>query len=304
MKCKNKKKQKYKNLPKCPKCKSDKVVKRGFRYTENRGKVQRFFCKKCSHRFIENNGFYRMRNHEKKITLCLDLYFRGMSLRKIQEHLQAFYPKNSSHMTILRWVRKYSLMIGKFTKRLKLNVGSEIEVDEMECKTKGKVNWLVNGIDTKTRFLIFSEYMKARTKDEIKKLLINTKERTEEKIRVVTTDGFLLYRNLVLKSFGYNNKERKYNVKHNIVNASQGEGFNYRIERLHSNIRERTKVCRGFGSLESARAILIGYSIFHNFVKRHQTINKRPYELAMPELKLGTNKWLDLIKLANTNNLK
>jgi len=166
------------------------------------------------------------------------------------------------------------------------------------------VNWLVNGIDTKTRYLIFSEYMKARTKDEIKNLLVNAKERTEEKIKVVTTDGFLLYRNVVLKSFGYNNKEGKYNVKHNIVNASQGEGFNYRIERLHSNIRERTKVCRGFGNLESARAILIGYSIFHNFIKRHQTINKRPYELAVPELKLGTNKWLDLIKLANTNNLK
>jgi len=129
---KNKKNNKYKKLPNCPKCKSDLIVKRGFRFTDNRGKVQRFFCKKCSHKFVENNGFYRMRNHEKKITLCLDLYFRGMSLRKIQEHLQAFYPKNSSHMTILRWVRKYSLMIGKFTKRLKLNVGSEIEVDEME----------------------------------------------------------------------------------------------------------------------------------------------------------------------------
>jgi transposase-like protein len=207
-------------------------------------------------------------------------------------------------MTILRWIRKYSLMIGEYTNKLNLNVGNEIEVDEMLHKTRGKETWLVNGIDTKTRFMIFSEHMKARTKEKIKGLLIDTKQRTENQIKVVTTDGFLLYRNVVLKSFGYNNKEGKYNIRHNIVNASQGEGFNYKVERLHSNIRERTKVFRGFGSLESARAILIGYSIFHNFVKRHQAINKIPYELALPDLKLGTNKWLDLIKLANTNNIK
>lgn len=46
----------------CPKCKSKEIIKRGFRRTENRGKLQRYNCKSYSLRFVENDGFFRMRN--------------------------------------------------------------------------------------------------------------------------------------------------------------------------------------------------------------------------------------------------
>ena len=52
---------------------------------------------------------------------------------------------------------------------------------------------------------------------------------------------------------------------------------------------------RGFhGSIHSANAILKGFEIYYNFVTKHQAIKKCPYELAT-DLKLGKNKWLDLI---------
>ena len=40
-----------------------------------------------------------------------------------------------------------------------------------------------------------------------------------------------------------------------------------------------------------------GYEIYYNYCRKHQALNKYPYELAT-ELKLGKNKWLDLIKLS------
>ena len=95
----------------CPKCNGENTKKRGQRQTENRGKIQRHFCKDCRLSFIQNDGFYRMRNTPQKITLSLDLFFRGLSTREVQNHLQAFYPHNSDHSTILRWIRKYSLKI-------------------------------------------------------------------------------------------------------------------------------------------------------------------------------------------------
>lgn len=73
------------------------------------------------------------------------------------------------------------------------------------------------------------------------------------------------------------------------------------IERLHNNVRARTKVFRGFyGSLRSANLILKGYEIYYNFIRINQAINKCPYELAT-DLKLKEkNKWLELIKLSST----
>ncbi len=112
---------------KCPECKSKEVIKWGKRKTHNRGKVQRYCCKSCSETFIKDS-FARMRNSHQKITCALDLFFRGLSTRGVQEHFKAFFPHNSDHSTILRWVRKYSLQIANYTDNLKLQTGSYMEV--------------------------------------------------------------------------------------------------------------------------------------------------------------------------------
>ena len=111
----------------CPKCKSKEIRKDGKRKTQNRGKIQRYKCKNCNKRFI-TDPFARMRNNPKKITCALDLFFRGLSTRGVQEHFKAFFPHNSDHSTILRWVRKYSLQIANYTDNLKLQTGSYMEV--------------------------------------------------------------------------------------------------------------------------------------------------------------------------------
>ncbi|OIO42675.1 hypothetical protein COU62_00670 [Candidatus Pacearchaeota archaeon CG10_big_fil_rev_8_21_14_0_10_35_219] len=149
--------------------------------------------------------------------------------------------------------------------------------------------------------MISSKYVKAREQKELKFVLSKAEEKTGEQVKVVTSDGLLAYPNAIKKVYGFSNKTHKLNVFHNQVNASKGEGFSIMIKRLHNSIRERTKTFRGFhGSVESANAIMKGYEIFYNFIRKHQSIKRYPYELAIPELKLySENKWLELIKMAN-----
>ncbi len=115
---------------KCLKCESNSIKKNGSRQTQNRGKIQRYQCKSCSYRFTKDNGFFRMRNHPKKITASIDLFFGGLSTRKVQAHLKAFFPHNCTNMTVYNWVIKYSKKISKFTDGLKLEVGCELQIDE------------------------------------------------------------------------------------------------------------------------------------------------------------------------------
>ena len=100
-----------KSKPKCIYCNSNKTKKRGFRQTENRGKIQRHFCKDCKRSFVIDDGFFRMRNNPQKITCALDLFYRGVSTRKVQEYFKAFLPHNSFNVSICNWVVKYSKMI-------------------------------------------------------------------------------------------------------------------------------------------------------------------------------------------------
>lgn len=296
----------------CPKCNSHNVIKWCKRKTENRGLIQRYKCKDCNKCFTLDDGFFRMRNAPQKITCAVDLFYRGISTRKVQEHFQAFYPHNSSHKSIYKWIIKYAKKISKFTETLKLQVGKEIQTDEMEYHRRKQrnrkgidKNWFVDVIDSKTRFMIASEYCKGREQKEIKNVLNRVKAKTENQIKICTTDGLVHYPKVVKSVWGYNNKLGRHNVFHNQVNASAGEGFNIMIERLHNNIRNRTKIFRGFhGSVASANSIMKGFEVYYNFITKHQAINCCPYELACPELKDKLNvpnKWLALIELANKN---
>ena len=294
----------------CPYCKSKNVIKWCKRKTENRGLIQRYKCKDCNKYFTIDDGFFRMRNAPQKVTCAIDLFYRGVSTRKVQEHLQAFYSHNSSHMTIYRWIVKFSNQISKWSDNLKLQVGKEIQVDEMEYHRRTNPNkkgvskdWFIDVIDSTTRFMVSSEYVKSRGQKEIKQVIKRAKNKTTNQITICTTDSYTAYEDVVKKTFGYNNKIGKHNVFHNKVTASKGEGFNIMIERLHNNIRQRTKTFRGFhGSVESANSIMKGWEIYYNFITKHQTLKRCPFELAIPELKNKLNvpnKWLALIELAN-----
>ncbi|MBI2045541.1 DDE-type integrase/transposase/recombinase [Candidatus Pacearchaeota archaeon] len=284
----------------CEKCNGKNIKKDGVRETKNRNKVQRYKCKDCSHRFSIDDGFWKMKNHENKVTACMNMYYAGMSLRKIQEHLQMFAPKNSHYSTIYRWIVKYANMISTLTNNLQIQSGQELMSDEMEYHRLGEQNWFVDVMDTETRFMVASDYMKSRTIENLTRVLKKGKLATSEQIKVVTTDGLKGYQKVLKKSFGLKTHwNHKSPIIHNVVIASE-RGFNHKIERLHNSIRDRTKIMRGFhGSLESARAIMRGYEIYYNFVRKHQGIdNKTPQEEAIPELTLSTNKWLSLIKLS------
>ncbi len=171
----------------CEKCDGKNIKKDGVRETKNRGNVQRYKCKDCSHRFSMDNGFWKMKNHEDKVTACMNLYYSGMSLRKTQEHLQMFAPKNSHYSTIYRWIVKYANMISTLTDNLQVKAGQELMSDEMEYHRLGEQNWFVDVMDTETRFVVASDYMKSRTIENLTKVLKKSKLATGENVKVITT---------------------------------------------------------------------------------------------------------------------
>lgn len=293
---------------KCPNCKTQNIKKDGKRKTENRGLIQRYKCLECSKRFIQDDGFFRMRNSPLKITQSVDLFYRGASTRGVQGHLAMFFPHNASNVSIYNWVVKYSKMISKFTNKLKLKVGQEAQTDEIEfhrrkshkAKLGTEKNFFIDSVDPETKFMLSSEYMKTRSCRDIQAVMIRIKERTGDQIKMMTTDGWMAYERTIKKVFGYNKHIQKFNVFHNKVVVSNEQGnFNHPIERLHNNARARTKVMRGFhGSISSANAIMKGFEIYYNFINKQQTIKCCPYELAT-DLKLNNpNKWLELIQLS------
>lgn len=292
----------------CPFCNTNKVIKWGLRKTQNRGKIQRYKCKSCFETFIIDS-FQRMRNTPEKITCALDLFYRGLSTRDVQSHFKSFFPHNSDHSTILRWITKYSLQISNYTDKLDIKVGDNIEVDEMEYfrrkshKTHGvDRNWFIDSIDIQIRFMISSKFAQQRSMKSLKEVLKLAKTKTNEQVKIVTTDGLMGYPRALRNSFNLSKHPNKTKIIHKVRNASKGQGFNIYVERMHNTIRQRTKTFRGLhGSLDSAYCIFKGIEIHYNFIRKHESLKgKTPSDLAIPNLEFNTkNRWLELIILSS-----
>jgi transposase-like protein len=70
----------------CPKCFSQTYQKFGVRHNKY-GDMQHYVCKACNHRFVINPAFENAKASAKIITAAIDLYFKGISFRKIGSYL-------------------------------------------------------------------------------------------------------------------------------------------------------------------------------------------------------------------------
>ena len=108
-----------------------------------------------------------MKNSPKTITLTLDLYFKGVSLRKIADHLKQFENTTVNQATILRWIRKYLKLLGGYAEKYKVEVGNIWHSDETTVfiKKEGEkkyYQWIWNVMDAKTRYLLACQVTETR----------------------------------------------------------------------------------------------------------------------------------------------
>ena len=91
----------------CDTCKSENVVKKGFRHNKN-SKKQKYFCHDCKHWFVPDDGFKRMRHSPEIIARAVHQHVDGFSLFKTKYHLYQHDNVKVSRWTISLWTKKYS----------------------------------------------------------------------------------------------------------------------------------------------------------------------------------------------------
>lgn len=278
----------------CKFCYSSDIIK----YGKKNGK-QNYLCKKCKRRFVNNGDFQNLKFSPHIISLTLDLYFKGVSLRKITDHLKQFYGLNMSHVTIYNWIEKYVTILNDYVSTLEPELSDVWHADEMKVKLGGGWDWLWNVMDEGTRFQLASVISKRRREHEAIQAFKSARKISRKQPKKIITDGLRQYGRAITREF--NNKSDE--VEH-IRNVGLRDKVNNNlIERLHGTMRERNKVQRGLKTEETP--IIDGQRIYYNYLRPHQGLEgKTPAEVAGIDLKLGENRWLDLLEKALKNNSK
>lgn len=278
----------------CPYCNSEDTIGYGKRQTDN-GQKQRFKCNECNKTFIQEKDFQRYKGNGKVTTAILDLYFKGVSLRGVRDHLKQFYNLELDHSNILRRIQKYSKVIDEYAKTLKPEVADIWHHDEMKIQAGGKWKWLWNIMDEDTKFLITTQVStKAKVKDS-RKFFADAREQTQMQPAFLITDG----RHPLTRSI---EKEMPETQHVRLVSLTDKRTNNQNIERLNGTIRDRVKTMRGFDNIETAEIMTSAYRNYYNFIKPHSSIGGlTPALKAKIGVDLEGNKWMALLKKSFEN---
>lgn len=245
-------------------------------------------CNDCRKSFVVDDGFKKMKSERELITCCIDLYMNGMSLRKIEQHINQFSQNKVTYRSIHNWILKYAVMVKPFIDSFQFNLSRIYHADEIFLNCKGKRKYYWDIIDKGTRMLIATHYSDDRNSKNARILFLKVKNRPLS----IFTDGLHSYRKAFNKVFYSRYKERK--VEYVRLKADKDKRNNI-VERIQGTIRERVKVMRSFKNDNSAKLILDLFVVWYNAIRNHQGINCTPIEKAGVDLQLGENKWLGLI---------
>lgn len=285
----------------CPFCKFINVGKWGNRKTSF-GTVQRYACQDCNHTFVVDKGFCRMKFSPKVITITLDLFFKGVSQRKIADHLKQFEDIAVDQSTILRWIRKYLKLLSGYAEKYKADVGNIWHSDETTIflKKEGEkkyYEWIWNVMDAKTRYLLACQITETRFVKDARKPLKTAKEAAMNVPDAIVTDGLQAYNEAIRAEFyGLNEHIQNPHVR---LKDFETKPNNNILERLNGTFRERTKVMRSLDSSLGAEEFVAGMQTYYNYIRPHQGIGGlTPAQMANIPINLLGNRWETMIGLA------
>jgi transposase-like protein len=273
----------------CIRCGSIRVINYG-----KRGAKQVYYCKDCKSKFNEQSLLKKVQFTPELITLTMDLYFSGLSLRKVARNVSEHLNVKVGYTTIYSWIQRYVPMIAEYVNALTPELSNEWHADELFVKLRGGTHkslgygMVWNIMDRETRYLIVSKLTKDRSAvDTVAAFEDALKNAHGNKPETVYTDSLRHY-NIAVKST-FPDAKRVVNCG---INKREN---NNRIERMNGTLRERVKVQRGWKTPKSVLAE--GNRLQYNFVKPHMALEgKTPGQAAG----LKAKGWRELLELATT----
>jgi len=280
----------------CKYCGSQKVVKDG-----KKGDRQQYLCKDCKHKFLDGSDFPKMRTESRIISTSLDLFFEGLSARKVQSQIEKIFGICVSQVTIWKCMMKYSSLVSEFIETLKPQLFGIYKVDETAIKCRGVQKWFWEIIDDETKFMVPSHLSGERSTKEAITLFEKSMKIAKRKPTAIYVDGLPAYLDAYNKVFRTLRKDTRPELIRKV--GIRAVNSNNSVERLHGTLKNRTKVARGLKDEETVRTLLTeGWFVHYNFVRAHQTLHgKTPAQASGIDIK---NDWYVLIKEATKSMIE
>jgi transposase-like protein len=289
----------------CPQCQSPSVISYGKRGKRVLKQIMR--CRDCGRQFRkQHDAFARLHTDPRIISLILSMHCRNVSLRGICATLDETYGIKVVPATVLNYLKRYEKLLSEYmTNCLKPKFSGNVNVDELYVKIDGQMKYLFAALDPDTRYLLCTVLSQKKDYKGAKELFRELaravgQDKTFQPIKSITTDAMSSYKSAFESYFLNDSKSKTENPPKLIFGAGIKSlvGDNNVMERVNNTIRTRERNYRGLKTDETPMLPL--FVAYYNLIRQHQAIGKTPAAAAGLKLKLGKDKWLELIKQADS----
>ncbi len=270
----------------CPYCGSNEAVRNGSRKNKG-GLVQVYLCNSCNRRFREGLTAEVKGTNALLMLLALDLYYKGMSLRDIRNHVSQIYNIDKPVSTLHSWILRLTRIVLGIVKDIKPEVGDKWLGDEMVLKVDGKKKYVWNIMDYKTRYQIVSILADGRGEDEAYNALMQAMQRAGKAPHEFVTDGLASYPRAMERVEETGNR-----IRHTGNVGIRNRTNNNRIERRHGSIKDWVKGKRGMK--RRCAEYIEGNAAYYNYIRPHLSLGNQP-----PSPGFKGNRWASLLSAAN-----
>lgn len=267
----------------CKWCGSTNTMKYGVR----KG-VQEYICRACGRKFTPKDTPYRKQSTVEEIGAALNMFYDGMSLSAIGQHLGETHSHHVNGSTVYRWILRYTSEATSLLSSQRPKVSGVWIADETMLKIGGAYMWFWDIIDNRTRFLLASHISRTRTTQDARRLMYKAANKAAKSPRTVITDKLSVYLDGIELAFGAD-------TKHVQSKPFTIENSTNLIERFHGTLKQRTKVLRGFKTVDTTALITDGFLINYNYFRPHMSLGgKTPAEVA--GIKAPVKTWTDVVR--------
>ena len=199
----------------------------------------------------------------REVGAAVDLYFDGLSYRRVAENMGEHFDHPTNAATVFRWVQLYSKRASEIVKDCKVETGPEWVADEVAVKVGGQQYWLFNVMDSKTRFVLAAYLSRERGAKAAATAMALARERAANAPKEIKTDGLRSYQSAVRTAFP------THPVKHVVSQGIRAEINNNLSERLQGTFRDRDKTLRSMKKQDTGQTYIDGLVLNYNYFRPH-----------------------------------
>ncbi len=283
--------KRYSIPEKCKLCGSNQIVRYG-RYSD----IQRWFCKSCKRKFVENDAPHRMRTPSVQIASALSMFYEGMSFNTIRRHINQTFLNFPSNSSVFNWVIKYTKVAVEANKaggmqRVKiidkLGHGPFWIANVTPFQIEGGNIWVWDIIDYWNRFLVVSGISLSRTEQDVKTIMEVAANKIGEPPGLVITSKLSVFREGIDLAFG--------SYTHHLqATSSKVQPYLNTIDRFHGVLKTRNNIIKSLKRRKTSELIIDGWLVHYNFFRPHESL-RYSTPAAMAGIDFPYRNWLDVV---------